>query len=152
MFARCTELTNITIPDSVISIGQEAFYRCTSLANITIPDSVISIGEHVFEGTAYVKDNGNWENNALYIDNHLIVVKSPIDENYTIRNGTISIASGGFADCASLTNITIPDSVISIGGYAFCGCTSLTNITISNGVTVIDDISLMKYFLPFDSN
>ena len=41
-------MTSITIPDSVTSIGAEAFYNCSSLTSITIPDSVTSIGSNAF--------------------------------------------------------------------------------------------------------
>ena len=47
-FSGCASLTSITIPDSVTSIGEEAFSGCESLAGITIPDSVTSIGEDAF--------------------------------------------------------------------------------------------------------
>ncbi len=47
-FYNCTSLINITIPESVTSIGGSAFYNCTSLININIPDSVTSIGDGAF--------------------------------------------------------------------------------------------------------
>ena len=43
-------MTSITIPSSVTSIGNYAFYKCTSLVSITIPDSVTSIGDDLFRG------------------------------------------------------------------------------------------------------
>ena len=47
-FEKCTNLTSITIPDSVTSIGIGAFSNCGNLTNITIGDSVTSIGEQAF--------------------------------------------------------------------------------------------------------
>ena len=47
-FSRCTQLTSIVIPNSVIEIGDYAFSDCTGLTSIEIPNSVTSIGDHAF--------------------------------------------------------------------------------------------------------
>ncbi|MCM8872882.1 MAG: leucine-rich repeat domain-containing protein [Paludibacteraceae bacterium] len=51
-FSRCEGLTSVTIPNSVTSIGNYAFYDCTGLTSVTIPSSVTSIGNGVF-GNCY---------------------------------------------------------------------------------------------------
>ncbi len=132
--------TSYLIPNSVTSIGDCAFEDCASLTNITIPDSVTNIGEQAFYRTGYYNNKSNWENGVLYIGRHLIDTdKNILAENYTIKNGTITIADSAFKSCRSLTSITIPDSVTSIGYSAFIRCTSLTNVTIGNSVESIGD-------------
>ena len=130
-------MTEITIPDSVTSIGDYAFYGCSNLTEITIPESVTSIGGGVFLGTAFYNDKTNWEDGVLYIENHLIKAETTISGAYTIKSGTLSIASYAFDGCSSLTSITIPDSVPSIGSVAFRDCSSLTEVTIPDSVTSI---------------
>lgn len=49
-FQSCSKLNSITIPNSVTTIGSEAFYGCTGLTSITIPNSVTSIGSKAFCG------------------------------------------------------------------------------------------------------
>ena len=131
--------TDIVIPDSVTNISAYAFRNCTSLTSITIPDSVTSIGGSAFYNTGYYNDTSNWENDVLYIGNHLIKAKGTLSGNYAIKDGTKTIAYSAFSSCKSLTSITIPDSVTSIGNYAFYDCTSLTSITIPDSVTNIGD-------------
>ena len=70
-FSGCTGLTSITIPNSVTSIGDDAFFNCAGLASITIPDNVTSIGAYAFNG------------------------------------------------CSSLSSITFGSGLTSIGGFAF---------------------------------
>ena len=111
-FYLCTNLTSVTIPDSVTSIGLSAFYWCDSLTSVTIGNSVTSIGEEAF-----------------YRCTNLTSV--------TIGNGVTIIGERMFSGCTSLTSIVIPDSVTSIGEWAFSGCTSLTSVVIPDSVTSI---------------
>ena len=50
MFDRCTSLASVSIPNSVMEIGDGAFFGCTSLASVSIPESVKRIGEGAFGG------------------------------------------------------------------------------------------------------
>ena len=49
-FNGCSDITSITIPNSVTSIGKSAFASCSGLTSITFSNNVTSIGESAFEG------------------------------------------------------------------------------------------------------
>ena len=134
-FYGCTGLTSITIPDSVTSIGDYAFSGCTGLTSITIPDSVTSINQSAFSGCTGLT--------SITIPDSVTSIGGSAFEgcagltSITIPNSVTSIDYAAFYGCKGLTSITIPNSVTSIGGSAFSGCTGLTSITIPNSVTSI---------------
>lgn len=102
-------VTDLTIPDSVTSIGDVAFSGCRALTSVTIPDGVTSIGDSAFSRCSSLT-------------------------SVTIPDSVTSIGNSAFWYCSSLTGVTIPDSVTSIDINAFRYCSSLTSVTIGAGV------------------
>ncbi|MCD8004098.1 MAG: leucine-rich repeat protein, partial [Oscillospiraceae bacterium] len=127
--------TSYTIPDSVTSISDYAFYSCTGLTSVTIPDSVTSIGTWAFANTGLVSvtipDGVTSVGNTAFYRCHNLI-------NVTIPDSVTCIDKWTFAQCTSLGNITIPDGVESIKEYAFYG-TALTAVVIPTSVTTIGD-------------
>ncbi len=108
----CVGGRRITIPDSVISIGNYVFCGCAALTSVSIPKSVTSIGDYAFNNCA-----------ALV--------------SVSIPDRVTSIGEGTFSGCAVLTSVSIPEGVTTIGDYAFFGCKALTSVSIPASVTGI---------------
>ena len=102
-FFACGDLPNITIPDTVVSIGKHAFEKCNSLKSITIPKSVTSIGDRAFLNCSKLT-------------------------GITIPDGVMKIGESTFYNCWRLTSITIPNSVLIIDKDAFKECTNLQQV------------------------
>ena len=131
-FYFCSRLTSITIPDSVTSIESYAFYYCTGLRTITIPNSVTSIGNNAFQNCSGL--------GSITIPNSLTSIGSFVFQNCSglssimIPNSVTSIGNNAFQNCNSLTQIELPGSITNIGNSAFSGCSGLTML-ISNATT-----------------
>ncbi len=95
---------SVTVPASVTSFGDYAFYDCSGLTSVTIPTSVTSIGNDAFENCSGLT-------------------------SVTIPTSVTSIGMWAF-DRSGLTGVTIPASVTSIGGWAFYDCSGLTSVTV----------------------
>jgi hypothetical protein len=134
-FDGCTSLTSITIGDRVTSIGGRAFSACRALTSITIPDSVTSIGDQTFENCTHLTSitiPDNVESLGSSVFNGCTRLTSAI-----IGDSVTSIGGSVFYGCRDLESVTIGDSVASIGEDAFTNCSSLRSVTIPDSVTSI---------------
>ena len=144
-FYRCSGLTSVTIPNTVTSIGREAFLS-SGLTSVTIPNSVTGIGERAFQDcirltAVHITDLAAWckikfESNPLWNAHHLYLNGEEI-KDLVIPNSVTNIENRAFRECSSLVSVTIPNSVTSIGEQAFSYCSGLTSVTIPNSVTSI---------------
>ena len=126
-FRGCSNLTSVTIPNSVTVIGDRAFQNCSGLTSIIIPNLVTSIGNYAFYGC------------------------SGLTGSLIIPNSVTSIGSYAFQNCNGLTSVTLPNSVSSIGSNAFSGVDTVYYCGITSGspwganvfencITIIDGI------------
>ena len=117
VFMYCTGLTSVTIPDGVTFISGDFFLGCTSLKSVTLPDSLRDAGGCTFMDCA-----------------SLTSVRLPANLG--------RITWRMFKDCTSLTSVTIPRGTVEVMKEAFDGCTSLKNVTFTGsaadwkGVTI----------------
>lgn len=134
-FQNCDGLTNVTIGNSVLSIGELAFSGCHNLANVSIGNAVTSIGEWAFSLCTNLTN--------IAIPNSVIEIKTGAFKecnfltNVTIGNSVKEIGEEAFYKCSALTSVTIGESVTNINGSAFAYCSALTNIVIGSSVDKI---------------
>ena len=118
-FYQCTGMKHLALGNGVTCIGNEAFYNCTGLTSITIPGNVKSINPYAFQVCTGLTD-------------------------LIIFNGVTNIGSCAFHGCTALKNVAVPGSVKCICSYAFNGCSGLTNLAIGDGVTNIGDYAFAQ--------
>ena len=101
VFSDCLNLKTVTLPQSLTSIEQYAFYGCKKLAGIALPDSLKSIGRNTFEGCSSLTE-------------------------IAIPQGVTELDGKMFGRCTALKSVTIPQSVANISVFAFADCASVT--------------------------
>jgi hypothetical protein len=112
-FSGKTNVTSVTMANTVKDISQKAFEGCTGLTNIAISDSAETIGEYAF-----------WRCSSL--------------TRITIPSSVIKIRAGAFADCTALKDVAIGRNVAILEKDAFSGCSNLTSVTIPDPNSLAD--------------
>lgn len=151
-FQNCTEITGVTIPETVTEIYDYAFAGCSSLSYINILSDKMSFGMDAFSGCnslnkVYANSIETWINNFyfyewntssnplcngadLYLNNTLVT-------ELVIIQDIANIKEDAFYGCTSIECVVFDDSVTTITSRAFAGCTGLKEISISESITTI---------------
>ena len=103
--------SDITLPNTVTKINDDALKGNKKIVSVTIPGSVKDIGNNAFQGCPNLKE---------------IIFTNP-DRN----NNNLIIRVSAFQDCPNLTTCEIPARAYQVVGNIFKGCTSLTEVKVN---------------------
>lgn len=150
------DVKSVVFQDGVTSVGKYAFFRCPSLSNVSLVDSIESIGDYAFSksGLTDIVIPQNVENIGISAFSYCTSLKSVktcgdlwavgfncFSDCTTLVDVTFggyvrSVGDNLFARCTSLRSIVLPSNISSMWGM-FQGCTSLTSVTLPEGITEI---------------
>jgi hypothetical protein len=134
-FIKC-RVEKLNIPDTIISIGDYAFYECYTFKEVSIPNSVKTIGENAFYGCA-LKDV-NIPNSVNEIGESAFGSCQYLTK-ISLSTSIGSIHDRTFTNCGSLERIEIPIHVEHIGSHVFNGCGNLNEVILPEGLKSIGD-------------
>ena len=137
-FASKNTITSVIVPDSVIDIGETAFYNCDNLTSVTfLSTNIRSMGNRIFsncDNLTSVILPGNLQS----IPHQMFYYCKKL-ESITIPESVTKIEYEAFAGCLNLSSLILPQNISSIGESAFSHCANLESVVIPNGVTVISN-------------
>lgn len=137
-FASKNTITSVIVPDSVIDIGETAFYNCDNLTSVTfLSTNIRSMGNRIFsncDNLTSVILPGNLQS----IPHQMFYYCEKL-ESITIPESVTKIEYEAFAGCLNLSSLILPQNISSIGESAFSHCANLESVVIPNGVTVISN-------------
>lgn len=145
-FALCYALSASPIRDGITGIGAFAFSFCKNLTSVVIPQSVSSIGSGAFEGCERLSSfTGKYASSdkRLLIDDNTVIAFAPygVSSYSNIPSGVTTIGAFAFDGCSNLKNLILPSSVSTVKYCAFMDCVSLSQLSLPESITAIDDLA-----------
>lgn len=133
-------IEDVTLPDTVTSIGAISFKGCISLKSININEGVEVIGSNCFEGCSELEEI-NLPESLKFVDQQAfydcVALKS-------INLPNCQYETAAFERCTGLESVILPDGMLATSPYMFSECESLKNVVISQSVKEISDSSFSK--------
>lgn len=175
-FCESTYTGSLTIPDSVVEIGERAFYQCENLngtltlgrslrtigkeafywcaftGSLTIPEGVAEIADGAFSSLHQFNRDGMF-NGTLTLPSTLKTIGAEafaytdFSGELLIPDGVTSIGANAFAKCDGFGGtLSLPDSVKTVGESAFYLCEGFTGLKLSAGLTKIERYSFAHMY------
>ena len=137
-FLAYSDITDITIPDGIKSIGDLAFYECPNLQNIIIPASVSSIGRFAF-GYQHAYTSCKPRKISFKPNSQLTKIEEDTFRSANIHSISLPdkleyIGDYAFLFAGDFTEIELPPTVTEVGKEAFAHCDSITTIKINSNI------------------
>ncbi len=126
-YAFSRSLSSISLPESLTSIGSNAFYGCYSLTSVDVPSENANFSS--LDGVLFTKDGTAL---ILYPAGKEAVL-------YTVPTEVTIISDNAFSSNSFLSSVVLPEGLTSIGSYAFGGCVSLSSISLPKNLMNIGE-------------
>lgn len=148
-FYRCAALAEVSIPESVVSIGAHAFGDCDSLAAVTIPDSVTEISDTAFAGSESVVIRAASNSCAIaYAIRRGIPYELTDEELLTYRRGD----ADGDGDITILDATRIQRVLVGLCADED-GLTALRAAVVDDTeLSILDATAIQRYLADYDNN
>ena len=126
-FKESKNITEITIPASVASIGRLAFANCDNLVRFVVDEANESYC--TIDGNLYTKDAKTLVQYAI----------GKPETSFTVPKGVETVGRYAFRGCQNLESVELPKTVIFIGARAFYFCKNLKSVTMPKGLLTIEE-------------
>lgn len=137
-FYGCESLTSASLPNSITSICDAAFYGCKALTSINIPTSLTELGSGVFYGDYSLSSEIMIPSGVRRISEFAFYNCSALT-SIKISEGIEDIGDYSFDGCKKINEITLPTTLKKLGHHVFSNCNSLSSINIPTGIEEISD-------------
>lgn len=131
-FGYCYDLEKVSLPETVLTVGQSAFLYCEALKEVTFSEGLQIIEPHAFDNCISLQKISFPSTLQLISEQAFTDCESLADINFGSKSSLELISVEAFARCKSLTNVTLPASLTFCGERAFLYCSNLEAISVAS--------------------
>ncbi len=130
MFCECSSLYEILLPNTITSIGNEAFEACKKLTSVDLSKTkTATIG---VKGFAYCDNLSKiqFPTTLTFIDDGAFIKDKNLRSVQNLEKTIVSIINkNAFLECKNLSSVKLPQTLSTLGESAFEGCSNLTAVS-----------------------
>ena len=134
-FTWSRNLESVKLPEAVTTIGKGAFASCERLTSVTLPTTLTEIGDYAFSYCIWLPSISLPETITALGKYAFEGCKKLTEVDFPTNLATIG--NGAFSKCTGLTSVSLPESVVEVCDSTFTGCTALASITLPDNLTAI---------------
>ena len=131
-----TDITGITLPNSITSLGNSCFKLCNKLTSVKLPDNITSLGDETFM-TCSKLSSINIPNTLTSLGEFCLAFCNIT--KLTLPNSITKLGIGCFHSCENLETVTLPQNITNLPDFAFNDCKKLSGITLHEGITSLGE-------------
>lgn len=136
-FTWSQNLESVKLPEAVTTIGKGAFASCQRLTSVTLPTTLTEIGDYAFSYCTWLPSISLPETITALGKYAFEGCKKLTEVDFPANLATIG--NGAFSKCTGLTSVSLPETVVEVCDSTFTGCTELASITLPDNLTAIGE-------------